>query len=168
VLVRAVNAGLFVSHGIRKDSKVILHLLGGGGRPRRVLFDGAELRGLRPDERSIAGQIRSVLRMPVPPMGRFEQVSSGISHSGGGLSQTISEWESRGIIPVVMDSDGDAQSMIPVSDSVGFVISDDRPLTDSDEDCLVGTTRVSLGDLWLQGHSCISILHYLIDELQEC
>ena len=32
VLVRAVNAALFVSHGIREDCHVILHLMGGGGR----------------------------------------------------------------------------------------------------------------------------------------
>ncbi len=164
VLVRAVNAALFVSHGIRRDSRIMLHLLGGSGSPRRVLFDGSSIRGLRPDERSIAGQIKSVIRLPVPPLGRFEQVSQGISHSGGDLAQTISEWESRGITPLVLDSDGESHSTIAELGSVGFILSDDWPLTESDLAPLEGASRVSLGSKWLQGHSCISILHFIIDE----
>ena len=164
VLVRAVNAALFVSHGIRRDSRIMLHLLGGAGSPRRVLFDGSSIRGLRPDERSIAGQIKSVIRLPVPPMGRFEQVSPGISHSGGDLAQTISEWGARGITPLVMDSDGESHSTIPESGSVGFILSDDWPLTESDLAPLEGASRVSLGSKWLQGHSCISILHFIMDD----
>ena len=138
--------------------------MGGGTPSRRLLFDGAKLRGLRPDERSIAGHIRSILKLPVPPVGRFEQVSSGISHSGGGLSQTIIEWETKGIIPVVMDADGGPHSLIPRSECVGFVLSDDWPMDDNDRAAVGDATRVSLGELWLQGHSCISILHYLIDD----
>ena len=57
VLVRAVNAALFVSHGIRDDSHVVLHLMGGDGPNRRIWFDGTRIGGVRPDERSIAGQI---------------------------------------------------------------------------------------------------------------
>ena len=163
VLVRAVNAALFVSHGIRRDSRIILHLLGGGGAPRRILFDGSSIRGLRPDERSIAGQIKSVARLPIPPRGRFEQASSGISHSGGGLSQTISEWGAQGITPVVKDSEGGPHSIIRGSGSFGFVLSDDRPLAESDLVPLEGAQRVSLGSEWLQGHSCISILHFIMD-----
>ena len=61
VLVRAVNAALFVSHGIRDDCHVILHLMGGGGPNRRIWFDGTRIGGVRPDERSIAGQIKGCL-----------------------------------------------------------------------------------------------------------
>ena len=43
VLARAVNASLFVSHGIRKDSHVMLHLMGGDGPNRRIWFNGAIL-----------------------------------------------------------------------------------------------------------------------------
>ncbi|MGY8692227.1 MAG: tRNA (pseudouridine(54)-N(1))-methyltransferase TrmY, partial [Candidatus Poseidoniales archaeon] len=51
VLVRAINSALFISHGIRKNSQIILHLMGGNERPRRVMFDGATLTGVRSDER---------------------------------------------------------------------------------------------------------------------
>ena len=52
VLLRAVNSALFVSHGIREDTQIVLHLEDSG--PRRIRFDGGSLRGVHPDERSIA------------------------------------------------------------------------------------------------------------------
>ena len=41
VLARAVNTALFLSHGIRENSEVVLHLLGGPGPARRIGFDGS-------------------------------------------------------------------------------------------------------------------------------
>lgn len=131
---------------------------------RRVWFDGSEIAGLHPDERSIAGQIRSIIKKPVPPIGHYEVITDGISHSGGGLGQTVSEWRSSGIFPVVLDLVGEPPKTIPRTSSVGFVLSDDLPLTVSDLEHLDGMKRVSLGDSWLQGHSCISVLHYLMDQ----
>ena len=165
MLARAVNTALFVSHGVRENSHVILHLLGGRGPMRRVWFDGSEIAGVRPDERSIAGQIRSIIKKPVPPIGHYEVITDGISHSGGGLGQTVSEWRSSGIFPIVLDAVGEPQTVIPRTSSVGFVLSDDLPLSVSDLEHLDGMERVSLGDSWLQGHSCISVLHYLMDQM---
>lgn len=163
VLVRAVNAGLFVSHGIREDSHVMLHLMGGIGPNRRIWFNGSKLSGVRPDERSIAGQIKGILKNPVPPIGRFEEFTSGILHSGGDLGQTLREWVSRGICPIILDADGGAYSGIPPSSDLGFVLSDDWPLTEQDREDLKGNISLSLGDMWLQGHSCIAVIHHLLD-----
>ena len=84
VLVRAVNSALFVSHGIRNDTEIILHLLGGPGPDRRIQFKGETLSGVRPDERSIAGQIKAILKQPVPPIGVFKEITQGIFDTGGG------------------------------------------------------------------------------------
>ena len=102
VLARAVNSALFVSHGIREGSHVLLHLMGGEGPSRRIWFNGSNLGGVRPDERSISGQIKAVLKEPVPPRGKFREYSSGILHSGGDIEQTLEEWSSRGICPVIL------------------------------------------------------------------
>ena len=67
VLARAVNTTLFISHGIRTDSTITIHLMG-GEIPRRVKFDGKILRGVHPDERSRSGHIRSIMKHPVPPI----------------------------------------------------------------------------------------------------
>ena len=45
VLTRAINSALFVSHGIREDTQIVLHMMGGNGPPRRILFDGSRLGG---------------------------------------------------------------------------------------------------------------------------
>ena len=164
VLARAVNAGLFVSHGIRRESHVMLHLMGGPGPSRRIWFDGTNLSGVRPDERSIAGQIKGVMKHPIPPRGHFNQFSKGILHSGGGLVQTVEEWGARGVCPIVLDAEGGGFSEIPNSKGLGFILSDDMPLSDRDKDTLDGAISLSLGREWLQGHSCIAILHHLLDE----
>ncbi|MBJ07591.1 MAG: hypothetical protein CMB60_00840 [Euryarchaeota archaeon] len=163
VLVRAVNSALFVSHGIRQDSHVLLHLMGGAGPNRRIWFDGSSIGGVRPDERSIAGQIKGVLKEEVPPRGHFREFSSGILHSGGGVEQTVEEWKSRGVFPVVLDAGGGDFSEVPTTMDLGFIISDDKPLDQGDTKSLHGSVTLSLGDRWLQGHSCIAILHYLLD-----
>jgi len=163
VLVRAVNSALFVSHGIRQDSHVLLHLMGGAGPNRRIWFDGSSIGGVRPDERSIAGQIKGVLKEEVPPRGHFREFSSGILHSGGGVEQTVEEWKSRGVFPVVLDAGGGDFSEVPTTMDLGFIISDDKPLDHGDTKSLHGSVTLSLGDRWLQGHSCIAILHYLLD-----
>ena len=164
VLVRAVNAALFVSHGIRDDSHVVLHLMGGDGPNRRIWFDGTKLGGVRPDERSIAGQIKGINKRPIPPRDRFIEFSNGILHSGGDINQTLHEWGERGVEPVVLDAGGGDFESIQVTKDLGFILSDDQPFSDRDKSALHGSVSLSLGRGWLQGHSCISIIHHLLDE----
>ena len=164
VLVRAVNAALFVSHGIRDDCHVILHLMGGGGPNRRIWFNGTRIGGVRPDERSIAGQIKGINKLPIPPRDRFKEFSSGILHSGGDINQTLQDWDERGVIPVLLDAEGREFNSIQHPNSLGFILSDDQPLSAQDKVSLYGLDSLSLGGMWLQGHSCISIIHHLLDQ----
>lgn len=71
VLVRALMAGLMTSHGMRHDSEVVLHLMGGPGPSRRIKFVGSELRGVHAEERAVAGQIGKVLKIPLPARGHW-------------------------------------------------------------------------------------------------
>ena len=162
VLVRAVNTGLFVSHGIRTDSDVTLHLLGGPGPVRRIWFQGSALRGVHPDERALAGQVGKCLKEPVPAIGQLVELHHGLWHAGGGMAQTVAEWRSEDVRLYVLDAD--APPFVPENDEkVGFFLSDDRPFTDEDEAALKGIERVSLGADWLQGHACIAIIHHILD-----
>ena len=164
VLVRAVNTGLFLSHGIRNDTDVILHLLGGPGPSRRIWFEGANLRGVHPDERAIAGQVGKALREPVPAIGQYVELHSGLWHSGGGLEQTIAEWKREGVRIFVLDASGvPFESETHGGESVGFILSDDQPFGENDLITMDGLERISLGDTWLQGHACISVLHHQLD-----
>ena len=168
VLIRALMAGLLTSHGIRTDTVVVLHLMGGPGPPRRIKFNGGELRGLHAEERSIAGTLAKVLATPLPPIGRWQPITAGIEHSGGGLMHTLREWEST--VVVALDADGPRlwqsgavlpdQSQ-PTEVDVGFVLSDDQPLTEEETRNLIPR---SLGDTWLQGHMAVGAVHFLLDE----
>jgi len=164
VLARAVNAALFLSHGIRKDTDITLHLMGGDGPPRRVWFEGSRLRGVHPDERAIAGQVGKAMKSPVPPIGRMVELHEGLWHSGGGIEQTIDEWSREGVRAFVLDAGG--VPFDPVEhdgESVGFILSDDQPFTESEMGAMGTLEKVSLGETWIQGHSCISILHHAMD-----
>ena len=169
VLVRALMGALLTSHGIRTNVEIVLHLLGGPGPPRRVKFDGSLLKGLHAEERSIAGTIGKILALPLPPIGRWDDVSPGLSHSGGNLETTLREW--KGSPVVALDAHAPRlwtdESVLPSNPSgvdeqdLAFILSDDQPLEPLTNDHLV---LRSLGDTWLQGHLAIGVVHFLLDQ----
>ena len=168
VLVRALMAGLLTSHGLRRNTVVVLHLMGGPGPPRRSKFDGSELKGLHADERSIAGTIGKVIATPLPPIGHWQPITAGITHSGGDLRLTLREWNDAPT--VVLDADAprlwSESAVLPSSSApneapMNFILSDDQPLGDLEG---VDVLQRSLGTQWLQGHMAVAIVHFLLDE----
>ncbi len=63
----------------------------------------------------------------------------------------------------VLDAAGESPSTIPHDESLGFVLSDDRPMDQEEVVLTQGLPRLSLGKEWLQGHACIAIVHHLLD-----
>ncbi len=168
VLMRAVNSALFLSHGMRQESHITLHLMGGPGPARRIWFDGSRLQGLHSDERAMAGQVNKVLQHPVPAIGQLVEIWPGLWHSGGDISTTIAEWSRENVTMVKLDADaaslkGEGGAELP--ERIGFFLSDDQPFTD-DENSLLGKSMEerSLGSKWIQGHIAIGIVHHLLDE----
>ena len=84
--------------------------------------------------------------------------------SGGSINQTLHDWDERGVIPVLLDAEGGGFNSIQHLNDIGFILSDDQPLSVKDRASLHGLDSLSLGREWLQGHSCISIIHHLLDE----
>ena len=183
VLVRALMSALMTSHGMRRDSEIVLHLHGGPGPARRIKFVGSELKGVHAEERAIAGQIGKVIQLPTPARGQWVKRSSGIYDCGGDIDNTITEWKDSTIIrldaeaPRLWNADSAIPQLSkPLSKAVGewdeteisgidiaFVLSDDKPLTKS-QILLENTIPRSLGEEWLQGHLAIAICHFLLDE----
>ena len=166
VLVRATTAALLTSHGLREDVEVILHLGGGPGPARRLRLNAATLRGLHADERSAAGMLGTALLKPQPPRGQWREVTPGLDESGGALADTLREWSESTVF--VLDADAPSfEGMLAeqpdlVEGDLGFVLSDDKPLTDADlGDHTVD--RCSLDERWLQGHAAVHIVHWLLD-----
>jgi tRNA (pseudouridine54-N1)-methyltransferase len=165
VLVRAINSALFISHGIRKDTRITLHLQADEGPNRRIFFDGEELAGVRPDERSIAGQIKAIMKKPIPPIGQYKKVTQGIYHSGGDIFDTMDFWEKKNIEINILDVNGEDISKVAKKEKIGLVLSDHLPFTEEEMKKFAEYSKISLGEKWLQGHSCIAISQYMLDKL---
>ena len=164
VLLRSLNSALFLSHGIREDVEVILHLMGGEKPPRRIWIQGSTVRGIHSDDRSIAGHISKILQTQLPPKGVKKEFQNGIFHGQGGLNDTLKEWEKSETDIFVLDRSGKNIEIISESvKSKGFVISDDKPFSEEELELLSNLEKISVGDKWIQGHSVISILHYKMD-----
>ena len=160
VLVRALMSAILTSHGIRKDVEFTMILLGGPGPARRIKFVSNELKGIHAEERAVAGKIAGVISRPIPPRGQWIERSPVIYDGGGSLEMTIQEWN----CPTIrLDANSELlyNGELPNNysiDEIGFILGDDKPL-----DSELGVPR-SLGNIWLQGNACISIIHFLLDE----
>ena len=72
LLARCVTASVLLSHGIRDDVRTHLVI----NDEFTVQFDGSQLRGLHPDERSTAALIRTALEEKAEAIG---QIPDGLS-----------------------------------------------------------------------------------------
>lgn len=162
LICRNIGSALLLSHSIRNGTEAIVHLLGGPGKPRRVRFRADDIIGLRPDERSIAGRMKNVIEQPLPPIGIWKEVSPGISQSGGGLRSTLTEWSADGVVIYQLDKDGPSLDyMHEIPPNVGFLVGDHRRLEVPSGDFDI--SLLSVGENWLLGSACISIVHHWLD-----
>jgi tRNA (pseudouridine54-N1)-methyltransferase len=90
VLLRCLRAALLFSHGVRRDTIVYLVLLGGYRAPRTLRVEGATVKFLRPDERSIAVLAQKALAAPGEGDG-FVTVRPGIAVAEGGLDAVLAD-----------------------------------------------------------------------------
>ena len=160
VLIRALMSSILTSHGMRDDTEFTMILLGGPGPARRIKFVSNELKGIHAEERAVAGKIAAVIKHPIPPRGHWIERSPGIYDGGGDLDLTLDEWNCT-IVNLNADSKPLYKGVIPNNftiGEIGVILGDDKMLK-----CDRGIKR-SLGARWLQGHSCISVIHFLIDE----
>ena len=109
---------------------------------------------------TVGGKIAAVIKEPMPPRGHWVERSPGIYDGGGDLDMTLDEWDCP-IIRLDADSKNLYSGVLPSDfsiEDIGFILGDDKPI-----ECERGIPR-SLGSSWLQGHTCISIVHFLLDE----
>jgi tRNA (pseudouridine54-N1)-methyltransferase len=90
VLLRSLRAALLVSHGVRRDTRVYLLLLGDAAEPRTLRIDGAAARYLRPDERSLATTLKKALATPCESAA-FVPVRPGIAIAKGDVDTLLSD-----------------------------------------------------------------------------
>jgi tRNA (pseudouridine54-N1)-methyltransferase len=102
VLLRAAQAALLVSHGLRRDTIVYLILLGDADAPRTIRLDGRVAEYLRPDERSLGGRVRNALEWSAGP--DFAVERQGMAVACRGLDAVIEDVGP--MAPYVLDEGG--------------------------------------------------------------
>ena len=93
VLLRCIRAALLVSHGLRGDTILYLVLLGGPRAPRSLRIEGAIVRFIRPDERTLGVLLQKVLAVESggDSSGQFVPLRRGISVVDGGLDAVLAD-----------------------------------------------------------------------------
>jgi tRNA (pseudouridine54-N1)-methyltransferase len=158
LLARSLNAALLASHGIREDARAHLVLDG-----FTVSVDGATVRNLHPDERSIAALIRSALGNRENAIGHQPaEPSPGITVYRMGLSATLDRL--AGTV-VQLHEDGDPAIDATIPEDPVFVLSDHRDFTDEEAELLAerADARIRLGPTALHADHAISVAHNWLD-----
>ena len=161
LLARCLNAGLLASHGIREDARVHLVL----DDAYTVSVDGATVRNLHPDERSIAALVKNALESREDAIGHQPaEPSPGIEVYRMGLEATLDRLARDGTV-VALHEDGEpANEREPPAHPV-FVLSDHRDFTDEEAATIADAAdvRLRLGPTVLHADHSITVAHHYCD-----
>jgi tRNA (pseudouridine54-N1)-methyltransferase len=121
--LRCVRAAMLLSHGLRRDVVVDLVLGGGPRAPRALRVRGAEVKFLRPDERSLAVLVKKVLASHADEeRSGYVEVKPGIAVARGGLPAVLADL--GGATPYLLEEHGfDVRAVADLAsgDSVFFL-----------------------------------------------
>lgn len=158
LLCRCVNAAFLTSHGLRRDVELYLVL-----RDAALWFRGSDLRGLNPDERSIAGLLRNAFRRRGDAVGRqWVEASPGVGVSQMGFEGVLEDVD--GSI-LELHSDGVPLTDVAPPSNPVFVLSDHRDFTMEEQEVLETwrDERVRLGPRTLHTDHAVSVAHNWLD-----
>jgi tRNA (pseudouridine54-N1)-methyltransferase len=161
VLCRCVNAGLFVSHGIREDVRVHLVL----NDEYTVRFDGSTAKHLYPDERAVASRIRGALEARDDAIGHQPaDVSPGVQLYRMGFESTLDTVARDGTV-VELHEDGESLAAAAPPENPVFVLSDHHDFTDREAEILAAQAdrRLSVGPEILHADQTMTVVHNWLD-----
>lgn len=159
ILVRCVNSAFFLSHDLRKDVEIYLVMEGGDDAPKTVVFKGAELRYLNPDERSTASLIRNALMKPVKA-GEEVKSSPGVYATRMSFYDVLERLSKVGSF-VYLKEDGTDCREYDFPENPIFVLGDNHDLTDDEEAALLSYSpdKICIGPHSLHADHCMIIVH---------
>jgi len=166
LLARCAQGSLFISHDLRRDTELVLVLLGGPDAPKAVRVQGDSVRNLNPDERSTVALLSRALEAPLPRNGRWVEVQPGIRAARRGLLEVLEEHGDGRM--VLLDEEGSVDGHeLPglLDDDATFVLGDNVGLTEEQRVQVLSrdALEVHLGPIALHTDHCIVLVHNILD-----
>jgi len=160
----SISNALWISGDVRRDSAIHVVLEGPQLGPKTVSFFGAQIRGLRHDERSIASYIKFALQKGA----RLEKNKEAVVRTGITVSKKSFErllFEKSGRQVVLVDKSGkDLRSFAFARDFVAIIGSPEGlPPKTLDQLEKMKAEKISLGPRMLFAAHCPIIIHNEID-----
>ncbi len=167
ILVRCVNSAFFLSHNLRKDVEIYLVLEGGEDAPKTVIFKGADLRYLNPDERSTSSLIRNALLKKVQP-GEEVRSSPGVYVTRMSFGDVLSKLSEKGKF-VYLKEDGIDCREYQFPENPIFVLGDNYDPTEEEEELLSSYSpdKICIGPYSLHADHCMIIVQNEVDRRSE-
>jgi tRNA (pseudouridine54-N1)-methyltransferase len=161
VLCRCVGDALLTSHGVRADTSIWLVFQD----ELTIRIDGAEVRNLSPDERSVAGLLRTALGAADRAVGaQWVEASPGVEVASRGFTAGLEAASDAG--PVVqLHADGTPFSELEPPADATYVLSDHRDFAPAETAALEihGDARVSLGPTAIHADQAIAVMQNRLD-----
>lgn len=161
VVARCISSALFISHAMRKDVCFYAVLCGPPNSPVTVKIISSELEGVRPDERSIGGQLKSALSGHISS--DWKQKQPGLYVAAKSFQETIKEMKDKAIY--VLHEKGEPIEQTTLEPDPVFICGDHLGLPDKDEAFVMryAKGKLSLGSTPYLASSVISTLHWVAD-----
>jgi len=156
LVARCISSALFISHAIRQDTEIIAVLNGPPQSPIAVRFDGAVVRKIAPDERSIAIWLKKILTEG--------KLTNGIVSEKKSLQQVVKENAKHPIY--VLHEKGKPIEEVTIEKDPVFVLGDNIGIPPKDEKFVMryAKEKISLGSTPYLASSVISVLHWHCDQ----
>lgn len=167
VLLRCVNSAFFLSNDIRRNVELYLVLQGEPDPPKTIHIRGDELKYLNPDERSTGALIRNALMTKLDKNNPAELMSTpGIYISRNSFTETLEKLSSISKL-VYLKENGDPLDTIVSKKDLTFILSDDKNMTDREEEEIIKfhPKMASLGPTSYHSDHCITVVLWHMDNM---
>jgi tRNA (pseudouridine54-N1)-methyltransferase len=161
VLARCIRAALCVSHGIRRDVRIYLVMLG-GATPRTVRIDGAHAKFIRPDERPLATLLLKTIRRVEGEDARFVEQRPGIAVACAGLEAVLHDLPD---MPLFALEEGGPDIREARVTNAAFFIGGHVGFDPATRDALgsAGARPLGIGPVSVHSDDVVAVLHNELD-----
>jgi tRNA (pseudouridine54-N1)-methyltransferase len=167
IMCRSITAAFVLSHGIRKDVRVYLILLGGDVH-KTICLRGETLRHLNPDERTTAALLKKALVLEATP--EWSMSTSGIYVRTGGLAGVLGDLIGTKMLYLREDgADIRGIEYSGISGDAVFILGDHMGVTPEEESLIeqAGAKIVSVGPASLHADHCVVLINNELDRMEK-